>query len=142
MMTDGMQTELRVPLSAAFAQQTSDFLDSCLEQAAADISPKQAKRLHIAVDEISSNLLFYSDATEVTCRFSIQCGKVCIVFCDNGVPYNPLTQDAPDITAPAEDRTIGGLGLFMVKQLMDDVSYQYSDAQNVLTLCLQLCQEL
>lgn len=140
MMAATMQKELCVPPSADFPQQVSDFLDSCLAESAADVSPRQANRLHIAVDEIASNLLSYSDATEAVCRFCVQSGSIFITFCDNGIPYNPLTQDAPDTTAAAEDRTLGGLGLLMVKRLMDEVSYQYHDARNILTLCLRLCK--
>ena len=59
-------------------------------------------------------------------------------FRDNGKPCNSLDAKAPDITAAAEDRTIGGLGLFMVRKMMDNVEYMYKDGQNVLTLTMKV----
>ena len=57
---------------------------------------------------------------------------------DNGKPYNPLDAKEPDITASAEERTIGGLGIFMVRKMMDNVEYMYKDGQNVLTLTMKV----
>ena len=53
---------------------------------------------------------------------------------DSGVPYNPLAREDPDITLSAEERGIGGLGIFMVKKSMDDVKYRYEDGKNILPL--------
>ena len=53
---------------------------------------------------------------------------------DHGVPYDPLARTDPDVTLPAAERDIGGLGVFMTKKLMDDVAYEYRDGQNILTL--------
>ena len=57
-----------------------------------------------------------------------------ITFMDQGVPYNPLAREDPDITLKAQDRSIGGLGIFMTKKMMDDVTYEYREGQNILTL--------
>lgn len=59
---------------------------------------------------------------------------VTITFLDHGIPYDPLAKQDPDVTASADDREIGGLGIFMTKSLMDDVSYEYANGQNILTL--------
>ena len=61
-----------------------------------------------------------------------------VVFCDNGKPYNPLDAKEPDMTGTAEDRAIGGLGIFMVRKMMDNVEYMYKDGQNVLTLSMKV----
>lgn len=53
---------------------------------------------------------------------------------DNGTPYNPLTREDPDVTLSAENRAIGGLGVFLVKKNMDEYSYEYKDNQNIMTL--------
>ena len=53
---------------------------------------------------------------------------------DHGIPYDPLAKEDPDVTLSAEERQIGGLGIFMVKQTMDDVSYEYKDGRNILRL--------
>ena len=57
-----------------------------------------------------------------------------ITFIDHGKPYDPLAKADPDVTLSAEDRQIGGLGIFMVKKTMDDVQYEYKDGQNILTV--------
>ena len=57
-----------------------------------------------------------------------------ITFEDSGIPYDPLKKEDPDITLSADDRPIGGLGIFMVKKSMDDMSYEYKDNKNRLTI--------
>ena len=57
-----------------------------------------------------------------------------ITFIDNGVPYAPLAKADPDITLSVEERGIGGLGIYMVKKTMDDVSYEYKDGRNILRI--------
>ena len=57
-----------------------------------------------------------------------------ITFEDTGVPYDPLAKEDPDVTLKAQDREIGGLGVFMVKKNVDDVKYEYRDGKNVLTI--------
>ena len=57
-----------------------------------------------------------------------------IVFEDSGIQYNPLANEEPDITLSAEERQIGGLGIFITRKTMDDVSYEYKDGKNNLTL--------
>ena len=59
---------------------------------------------------------------------------VSFVFKDRGKPFNPLAKADPNITASSEEREIGGLGIFMVKKIMDKVEYEYINGQNVLTL--------
>ena len=57
-----------------------------------------------------------------------------MTFIDQGIPYNPLESKDPDITLDIEDREIGGLGIFLVKKTMDELSYEYVDGQNILTM--------
>jgi anti-sigma regulatory factor (Ser/Thr protein kinase) len=59
---------------------------------------------------------------------------VTLTFRDRGLPYNPLAREDPDVSSLAEDRQIGGLGVFLTKQFMDELRYEYRDGQNVLTL--------
>ena len=60
--------------------------------------------------------------------------SVVITFIDGGTPYNPLEKEDPDITLSAEEREIGGLGIFMVKKSMDSIDYEYKDGQNILRI--------
>ena len=59
---------------------------------------------------------------------------VVITFLDNGVPYDPLKKEDPDVTLSAQERTAGGLGIFLVKKSMDDILYEYKDGQNILKI--------
>ena len=59
---------------------------------------------------------------------------VILTFIDRGVPYDPLAAEDPDITAPAEERSLGGLGVFLVKKTMDDVHYEYREGRNILRI--------
>lgn len=137
MMTT-MEKELCVPLSVDFTQQAADFLDACLAETAEMVSPRLANRLHIATDEVASNLLAYSGAAKVKFRCTARDGEIVLTFCDDGVPYNPLTQALPDVSANTEERPIGGLGLLLVKRLMSEVHYERCAGQNVLTLRMLL----
>ena len=57
-----------------------------------------------------------------------------LTFIDKGIPYNPLENKDPDVTLDIEKRKIGGLGIFLVKEMMDEVSYEYADGKNILKL--------
>ena len=57
-----------------------------------------------------------------------------VVFADSGIPFDPLAKEDPDITIPTAQRNIGGLGIFLVKDNMDDVTYRYADGKNILTI--------
>ena len=97
---------------------------------------KLADRLR--VDEIFSNIARYSGATGVVLGCSLKDGKATLRFSDNGRPYDPTEKPDPDTTQSAEEREVGGLGIFMVKKLMDEVTYEYADGSNILTLVKSL----
>lgn len=61
-------------------------------------------------------------------------GTLTVSLTDNGTPFNPLEREDPDLSLPAEEREIGGLGIFMVKKNMDEVGYDYKNGQNILTM--------
>ena len=100
---------------------------------------KTRMQIDIAVEELFVNIANYAYAPgkgDATLRLEPAPGDrgVAITFIDSGVPYDPLAKPDPDVTLPAEERQIGGLGIFMVKKSMDDMKYQYRDGQNVLTI--------
>ena len=103
---------------------------------AADVPMKAVARVNIAVDEIFSNIAQYSGASSVTLGCALSEGKATLRFSDNGRPYDPTEKPDPDTTLSAEERDIGGLGIFMVKKIMDEVSYEYTDGLNILTLAI------
>ncbi|MEE0879698.1 MAG: SpoIIE family protein phosphatase [Treponemataceae bacterium] len=116
--------------------QVADFMEAEMEKL--EVSPKISMKLMIAIDEIYSNIVRYSGATEATVSIEKANNTLKLYFKDNGKPYNPLDAKDPDITASAEDRNIGGLGVFMVKKMLDNVEYKYVDNFNILTLTKNL----
>lgn len=113
------------------------FVSDCLESA--DCSPKEQMQLDLAVEEIFINIASYAykpgkGSATVRVEVSEDPVVVSITFIDKGVPYDPLAKEDPDTTLPASERKIGGLGIFMVKQSVDDILYDYKDGQNILTL--------
>ena len=93
----------------------------------------------IAVEEVYINIAHYAyggrpGEAVVQMEFDSEPNKLRITFRDRGTPYNPLKNEDPDITLSAEERPIGGLGVFMVKESMDFVDYKYEDGQNVLII--------
>ena len=103
-----------------------------------EIVPKIANKINIVFDEIYTNIVNYSKATLATVSYSIESGKLRISFTDNGIPYNPLEASEPDTTLSAEEREIGGLGIFMVKKMTESMEYEYKEGKNILTLVIAL----
>ena len=114
------------------------FVDGELA-ATESISRKDALKLHMIVDEIFSNISEYAYGdtkgdVKVSYKYDGKKDAVTITFTDEGTPYNPLSSEEPDITLSAKERKAGGLGLFMVKNVVDDIRYEYADGKNILIL--------
>lgn len=93
----------------------------------------------MASEEIYVNIASYAyqekeGNVEISCEKAIGPEGIKISFTDQGIPYNPLLHESPDITLPASQRQAGGLGIFMVKQFMDNVIYNYQDGHNCLVI--------
>jgi sigma-B regulation protein RsbU (phosphoserine phosphatase) len=112
--------------------QVAAFVEEHLEEF--EVSARLTAKLMVAVDEIYSNIVRYSGASEAHVRLVKELDTLRLIFSDNGKPYNPLDAKEPDVTASAEDRAIGGLGIFMVRKMMDNVEYEYKDNKNILTI--------
>ncbi len=96
-------------------------------------------QLAIAVEELYVNIAHYAYGDEegkatIKIGFDGEPMQVTIRFIDEGVPYNPLEKQDPDTSLSAEERDIGGLGIFMVKKSMDSMEYEYQDGKNILTI--------
>lgn len=98
------------------------------------VQEKTIAVIDVAVDEIFSNIVHYSGATEATIGVRIWNGLITLRFADNGIYYDPTCKQDPDTDAPAEERNIGGLGIFIVKKTMDSMKYDYLEGFNILTL--------
>lgn len=117
--------------------EVTDFIDRELE--ALDCSMKTQAQIDMAVDEVFVNIAMYAYASgtgNAAVRFEAnpETRVVSITFRDQGMPFNPLEQPEPDITAGIEERPIGGLGIFLVRKTMDDISYVRENGFNVLTI--------
>ena len=101
-------------------------------------------QLRLAIEETVDNVVAYAyaDAAEGWLEVSAvrQGGNLVITLKDSGRPFNPLEQGEPDLTLPAEERPVGGLGIFLAKQMMDAVAYAYEDGCNILTLTKAVAQ--
>ena len=98
---------------------------------------KDEYQLEVAVDEIVSNVARYAygdKAGTVTVKTESDSDGLTITVIDSGMPYNPLEKEDPDTTLSADERGIGGYGIFLVKKVMDDISYEYTDGQNILKM--------
>ena len=102
-------------------------------------SEKTRMEVELALEEIYVNVANYAYAPgtgEVSIHVEIEEDPktAVIILTDQGTPYNPLEKETPDITLPAEERQIGGLGIFLTKKIMDDLEYEYRDGSNILTM--------
>ena len=129
--------ELTLEAKVANLQQVLDFVDENLKSMRCPM--KILMQIDVAVEEIFVNVASYAyapDTGSVTIRMDLQENPraVVITFIDSGVPYNPLAKEDPDVSLSAEERSIGGLGIYMVKKSMDKMEYEYTDQKNVLKM--------
>ena len=129
--------DLKIEARVDNLDQVLAFLDGQLEEAGC--SMKAQMQLDVAVEEIYVNIASYAYApetgmAEIQLEFTEDPKSVVITFIDSGKPYNPLAKEDPDISLSAEERQIGGLGIYMVKKSMDEVNYEYSDGYNVFSI--------
>jgi len=114
-----------------------DFLINGIEKAGID--KKTIYQLRLACEEVIVNVINYAYPNHqgnVTISYELSEDKcdLVILISDSGVPFNPLEKAEPDINLPIEERQIGGLGIFMVRNIMDTVEYIRQDGSNILTL--------
>ncbi len=111
------------------------FIEEELEKV--DCPMKAVMQITVCVEEMYVNVAHYAygeNKGDVKMIFDYSDGCASITFIDSGMPFNPLEMETPDITLSAEDRKIGGLGIFMVRKSMDEVSYSYEDGKNIFTM--------
>ena len=129
--------EITLPAIIENIQAATEFVNSHLESM--DCPIKVQTQIDIAIDEIFSNIANYAygeGTGAVTLRMTTAKDNrgVELTFINSGIPYDPLKKPDPDTTLSADERSIGGLGIFLVKKTMDEMTYEYSDSQNRLTL--------
>lgn len=94
--------------------------------------------INLVIEEALSNIIFYAfpdkDQHEIKVLLTLDNNQLTIKITDNGIPFNPLSQQQPDISLPVEERPIGGLGIFLISQIMDKMHYTRRNNQNILKL--------
>ncbi len=132
MSEDNNMHELIIEAALENMDEVQDFVSGHMEDCPMNIQ----NQISIAVDEIFSNIARYAynpDTGGATVRVAIG-DDVTIEFEDSGTAFNPLAAGNPDLTLSAEEREVGGLGLFMVKKMMDAVEYRRDGNKNILTI--------
>jgi len=103
-----------------------------------ELSMALAMNINLVIEEAVSNIIFYAfpenDKHEIKISVSLNNKILVVEISDDGIPFNPLAQVQPDITLPAEDRPVGGLGIFLISQVMDKMDYTRQKNWNILTL--------
>ena len=129
--------ELTIDATVENIVTVTSFVEAELE--ALDCPMKAQMQIAVAIDELFGNIAHYAynpDVGPATVRVEVMESPLAVVitFIDNGVQYDPLARQEPDTTLSAEEREIGGLGIYMVKKSMDEITYSYKDGQNILQI--------
>ena len=129
--------ELDIPAQRENLSEVLNFIDVELEQLGCSMRLQTA--IDVAVEEIFVNISSYAYDPEVgqaTIRVDVLEDPLTIEigFIDSGTPYDPLAKPDPNMKIPIRERKKGGLGIYMVKKSMDDISYEYKDGKNILTI--------
>lgn len=118
----------------------SDFLAFAEEELENAACPMKAlMSITVALEEVFVNVAHYAYPDSpgnviFSIDFDSESRQMTFQMSDSGIPFDPLAKPDPDITLPAEERQIGGLGIFMMKMTMDNVNYAYTGGRNVLTM--------
>lgn len=96
------------------------------------------RSVNVALDELLANSLTYGKAREVTVEVGLDAGRLTLTLTDDGQPFDPFGRAVPDTGLSIEERSVGGLGIHLVRQLMDEASYQRRNDRNVIVLSKQL----
>lgn len=137
--TEDTQMEVNFPATDEALNSVNAFVESQLE--AAGCTLKNQMKIMVALEELFVNIAHYAYGDEegtVTLSIDFPGKDVVLSLKDSGKPFDPLIKSDPDVTLSAEERDIGGLGIFMVKKSMDDVSYRYENGQNIITIRHQI----
>ena len=129
--------KITVEASVDNLQQVIDFATEQLE--AHDCPMKATMQMELVIEEIFVNIASYAyqsgkGSATICIDFAKNPTAAVVTFIDSGEPYNPLERDDPDTTLAIDERDIGGLGIFLVKKNVDDISYKYEGGQNILTV--------
>ena len=131
--------ELTISADDKELEKVLDFIHKQLPQ---DCETDLMYKIDVAAEEIFVNIAHYAykdklpagERGTVWLSCSMENDTLCMIFKDKGIPFNPLDRPDPDITLSAQDRDIGGLGIFLTKKYMDKIEYSYQGDENILTM--------
>lgn len=114
-----------------------EFVETMLKDTG--LLQKEILQVMVAIEEAFVNIAHYAYRdSDGKVKFIIDLDKSgkSALFCfkDSGIPFNPLDRPDPDVNLPSQAREIGGLGIYMIRKIMDDVSYRYENGENILTM--------
>lgn len=131
-----LQRSLTLPNDIDAITEMSVFIDTICEELGLDMM--MTMNLNLAIEEAVVNVMSYAYPKgthgEVNIEILADARKFTVIIKDSGTPFDPTAQKEVDTTLSAEERPIGGLGIHLVRQIMDHIDYQYVDKQNILTL--------
>jgi len=131
----GFVREFVVPGTVADLAQVNEFIENCCEEAGVDLAARFD--LQLAVEEACCNVMEHAydgNGGRFGLRFETRGRDVVIALHDWGQPFDPASIPSPDMNVPLEDRPIGGLGIHLMRQVMDDVRFTFSDDGNTLEM--------
>ncbi len=130
------EATVRIENDLSEIAKVDEKLDDFAEQFG--VPPAIAATFHIIFDDLLNNVISYGFNDEqrhfIDISLGLTANSLTVSIADDGVPFNPLAETAPDTTLSIEDRPIGGLGIHIVVNMVDDISYQRTADKNVLTL--------
>ncbi len=134
---DEERQEITVDATTENIDTVTEFVNNKLEQI--NCPMKVQTQVDIAIDELFGNIANYAYPSTVgLVRVSVEksedSNSVIVTLMDQGVPYNPLAKPDPDVKQTVEEREIGGLGIYLSKNIMDNISYEYKNGKNILRI--------
>lgn len=118
-----------------------DLVEEQFRQTAFDEA--EIGRIRLAAEEVLANIINYAypveqGLIEIQCMKDRDSGRIVLTFADEGLPFNPLEKEEPERSLSIAERPVGGLGVFLVRSIMDEVAYRREDDRNVLILTKRL----
>lgn len=119
---------IAVPARMEYREEVQDFLENRLQDKL--VAQEDISRVLTAFDELFSNICHYGKASEIKAACSVSGNEIIVSFEDDGIPFHPWEKEDPDIELTLEEKKEGGLGIYIIRKLMDEVSYRYEDGKN------------
>ena len=139
-MSEELNQSITLPNDITAVPQLSSFVDNVCSRL--NIDGSTVMQMNLALEEAVVNVMNYAypkgSKGDVDIRALCDGAQMKFVLIDSGTPFDPTKHQTPDVQLSADERAIGGLGIFLVTQIMDNVSYERRNEKNILTLCKNL----